>query len=247
MIALEFSNVGVNYGPVQALEQASFRLEAGVLCGLIGVNGSGKSTLFKAAMGVEPLSCGSITVLGQSPERARQSGLVSYMPQSERVDWTFPVSVREVVAMGRYRGLGITRRLRAQDRAEVDVALERVGLAELGKRQIGELSGGQKKRVFMARALAQKAQLFLLDEPFAGVDTASEALLIEVLKELRDDGATVLLATHGVEGLGAYADRAILLKNRVLLHDSPQLVLRPENLALAFGMDSAVHERGERS
>lgn len=234
--AIFCEDVSVHYGQVRALERASFVLEQGLLCGLIGVNGSGKSTLFKAVMGVESLAGGRVEVLGKRPAVARSAGLLSYMPQSEGVDWTFPVSVREVVEMGRYRTLGATRRLGQKDKDAVAVALERVQLAELAERQIGELSGGQKKRVFMARALAQEAQIFLLDEPFAGVDRVTEGLLIEVLKELREAGKTVLVATHDLQRLPSYADEALLVKNRVLMHDVPERVLEPQNLAAAFGM-----------
>lgn len=234
--AISLENVSVHYGQVKALEDATFTLTPGRLCGLIGVNGSGKSTLFKAVMGVQPLAGGQIEILGQKPAAARSAGLLSYMPQSEHVDWSFPISVREVVEMGRYRNLGFTRRLKREDQDAVAAALERVQLSELAGRQIGELSGGQKKRAFMARALAQEAQIFLLDEPFAGVDRASESLLTDVLKELRDDGKTILVATHDLQRLGSYADEALLLKNRVLMHDSPEVVLEPENLAAAFGM-----------
>ena len=221
MSLLTCDNVHVNYGPVRALTGASFTLGTGRICGLIGMNGSGKSTLFKAIMGVVPMHAGS----------------VSYVPQSEEIDWTFPISVREVVNMGRYRNLGITRHLRAADRAAVDEALARVELTDLADRQIGALSGGQRKRAFVARAIAQGAQLLLLDEPFAGVDKRSEAMLIQVIKQLRDEGATVLVSTHDLATLRQFADEALLLRRRILMHDTPEKVLAPENLVRAFGME----------
>lgn len=238
---LSCENVHVNYGPVRALTGASFTLDTGRICGLIGMNGSGKSTLFKAIMGVVPAYAGTITLDGQAVGGKRahrhRAGIVSYVPQSEEIDWTFPISVREVVSMGRYRNLGITRRLRAADRAAVDEALARVELTDLADRQIGALSGGQRKRAFVARAIAQGAQLLLLDEPFAGVDKRSEAMLIQVIEQLRDEGATVLVSTHDLASLRQFADEALLLRGDILMHDTPEKVLAPENLVRAFGME----------
>lgn len=238
---LSCENVHVNYGPVRALTGASFTLDTGRICGLIGMNGSGKSTLFKAIMGVVPAHAGAITLDGQAVGGKRahrhRAGIVSYVPQSEEIDWTFPISVREVVSMGRYRNLGITRRLRAADRAAVDEALARVELTDLADRQIGALSGGQRKRAFVARAIAQGARLLLLDEPFAGVDKRSEAMLIQVIEQLRDEGATVLVSTHDLASLRQFADEALLLRGDILMHDVPEKVLAPENLVRAFGME----------
>ena len=238
---LSCENVHVNYGPVRALTGASFPLDTGRICGLIGMNGSGKSTLFKAIMGVVPAHAGTITLDGQAVGGKRahrhRAGIVSYVPQSEEIDWTFPISVREVVSMGRYRNLGITRRLRAADRAAVDEALARVELTDLADRQIGALSGGQRKRAFVARAIAQGARLLLLDEPFAGVDKRSEAMLIQVIEQLRDEGATVLVSTHDLASLRQFADEALLLRGDILMHDVPEKVLAPENLVRAFGME----------
>lgn len=242
---LTCDNVHVNYGPVRALTGASFSLEPGRICGLIGMNGSGKSTLFKAIMGVVPAHAGTITLDGQTVggKRARgrnarhRAGIVSYVPQSEEIDWSFPVSVREVVSMGRYRTLGLTRRLHAADRAAVAEALARVELTDLADRQIGALSGGQRKRAFVARAIAQGARLLLLDEPFAGVDKRSEAMLIQVIRQLREEGATVLISTHDLATLRGFADEALLLRGEILMHGSPEQVLAPQNLVRAFGME----------
>ena len=225
---LNVENLGVNYGSVQALHDATFRLGAGSICGLIGMNGSGKSTLFKAIMGVTPAHTGSVEIAGGDPAAARKSGVVSYVPQSEEIDWSFPVSVRDVVAMGRYRTLGPTRRLHSKDKQALAHALERLELTDL--------SGGQRKRAFVARAIAQGARLLLLDEPFAGVDKRSEAMLIDVLKQLRDSGASVLVSTHDLASLHSFADEAVLLRKTVLMHSTPEAVLAPENLVQAFGM-----------
>lgn len=241
---LKVKNLGVNYGTVRALEDTSLTLHPGSICGLIGMNGSGKSTLFKAIMGVLAPRTGRIEIAGGLPALARKNGVVSYVPQSEEIDFSFPVSVREVVAMGRYRTLGPTRRLHGADKVSVQHALERLELTELAHRQIGALSGGQRKRTFVARAIAQGAKLLLLDEPFAGVDKRSEAMLIEVLTQLRDEGATVLVSTHDLASLRAFADEAVLLRGTVLMQDKPDTVLEPANLVRAFGMEVAAGSNG---
>lgn len=238
---LRVTDVTVSYGApganaVQALSGASLQVAPASICGLLGMNGSGKSTLFKAIMGVVPAS-GRVQIAGGSPRQARRQGLVSYVPQKEEIDFSFPVSVRDVVSQGRYGRLGFTRRLGASDRAAVDMALERTGLIDLANRQIGNLSGGQRKRAFVARGLAQGARLLLLDEPFAGVDKKSEAMLVQLFKELRADGAGILISTHDLANLADLADTAVLLRNKVLLTGDPATVLAPENLVRAFGMN----------
>ena len=235
--ALEVRGVTVHYGEVLALDDVSLTLGRGTVCGLIGMNGSGKSTLFKAVMGTVKPDRGEVRIAGLAPKAARKAGLVGYVPQSEDVDWSFPLSVRDVVTMGRYGHLGFTRRARPADREAVDAALERVELAELAGRRIGELSGGQRKRAFVARGLAQGAETLLLDEPFAGVDRRSEATITELLRELAASGGTVLVSTHDLNALPGLADEAVLLLRRVLLHGTPAEVLRPEHLARAFGLE----------
>lgn len=235
--ALHVSGVSVAYRDVTALIDASLTLEPGRVCGLVGTNGSGKSTLFKAIMGVVRPDTGSISIFGGLPSKARKDGTVSYVPQSESVDWTFPVSVREVVMMGRYGKQNWMRTPRAVDRDVVAAAIERVDLTELAGRQIGQLSGGQRKRAFVARAIAQEASLLLLDEPFAGVDKRTEATITRLLRELTASGASVLVSTHDLHALPDLCDEAVLLQQRVLMHGTPEDVLRPENLAMAFGVD----------
>jgi len=174
---------------------------------------------------------------------ARKAGAVGYVPQSEEVDWAFPISVRDVVMMGRYGHMGLTRRAKGADRTAVDDALARVEITDLADRQIGQLSGGQKKRAFVARGIAQGASILLLDEPFAGVDKRSEATITSVLRELAADGATVLVSTHDLNALPKLADEAILLMRSVLMQATPAEVLHPANLARAFGLD--VLQRGD--
>jgi manganese transport system ATP-binding protein len=188
-------------------------------------------------MGMVRPERGQVLIDGGTPAAARRTGRIGYVPQTEAVDWTFPVSVRDVVMMGRYGHQGLTRRPRPDDRAAVDEALERVELTSLQDRQIGQLSGGQRKRAFVARGLAQGAEILLLDEPFAGVDKRSEATIVRLLREFAEAGRTVVVSTHDLHALPQLADEAVLLMRRVLLHAGVDEVLRPERLALAFGLD----------
>ena len=233
--AIEVRGLTVRYHDVVALDGADLTVRAGRLTGLLGMNGSGKSSLLKAVMGIVRPDAGEVRVLGRTSGDARREALLGYVPQSEDVDWSFPLTVRDVVAQGRYGRLGQLRRPRAADRAAVEAALERVGLTDLAGRQIGRLSGGQRKRAFLARCLAQEAQVLLLDEPFAGVDVSSQAAITALLRELVADGVAALVSTHDLAALPALADDAVLLHRRVLASGSPHEVLRPENLALAFG------------
>jgi len=241
--AVSVRDVTVHYGDVLALDRASLEIEQGRICGLIGMNGSGKSTLMRTIMGLLRPDSGAVLVRGEDPARARGAGVIGYVPQSEDVDWAFPMSVRDVVMTGRYGRMGFARRAKEPDRDAVRNALERVELTTYADRQIGQLSGGQKKRAFVARGIAQGARILLLDEPFAGVDKRSEATITRLLRELADDGATILVSTHDLHALPSLADEAVLLMRRVLLHGDPARVLRPENLGRAFGLD--VLDRGE--
>lgn len=218
-----------------ALSDASFTVPTGSITALVGVNGAGKSTLFKALMGFVPASRGSVSVLGMSVPEALRRNLVAYVPQSEEVDWTFPVLVEDVVMMGRYGHMGFLRRARPADRAAVDQALERVGMTEFRHRQIGELSGGQKKRVFLARALAQGSRVVLLDEPFTGVDVKTEEAIIALLRQMRDEGHVMLVSTHDLGSVPEFCDRVVLVKGTVLAHGPTATVFTPDNLRLAFG------------
>ncbi|WCM55562.1 metal ABC transporter ATP-binding protein [Microbacterium sp. EF45047] len=235
--AIEVDGVGVRYGEVVALEDVSLRVPFGSVTALVGMNGSGKSTLFKALTGMVRPAHGRVRLDGMTPAEARRRGLIGYVPQSEAVDWAFPVSVRDVVMMGRYGHLGPTRRPRREDREIVDRALERVELADLAERQIGRLSGGQRKRVFVARGIAQDARILLLDEPFAGVDKKSEAMIVRLLREAAAEGRTVLVSSHDLHALPGLADAAVLLLRRVLFHGPVAEALHPEQLTRAFGLD----------
>ena len=218
-----------------ALKDVSFDLSAGTICGLVGVNGSGKSTLFKAIMGFVRPSYGEVRIAGLSVNDALRRNLVAYVPQSEDVDWNFPVLVEDVVMMGRYGHMGFLRLASDADRRKVDEALERVDMSAFRKRQIGELSGGQKKRVFLARALAQESPIILLDEPFTGVDVKTETAIIDLLRDLRTRGHLMLVSTHDLGSVPEYCDRVVLMKNTVLAHGPTAEVFTPDNLRLAFG------------
>lgn len=218
-----------------ALRDASFAIPTGTITALVGVNGSGKSTLFKAIMGFVRLAKGNISMLGMSVDDALRQNLVAYVPQAEEVDWNFPVLVEDVVMMGRYGHMGMLRIPKPIDREAVTNALARVNMTEFRKRQIGELSGGQKKRVFLARALAQNGQVILLDEPFTGVDVKTEDQIIHLLRELRDEGRVMLVSTHNLGSVPEFCDRTILIKGTVLAHGETGTTFTQDNLELAFG------------
>jgi manganese/iron transport system ATP-binding protein len=218
-----------------ALRDASFAIPAGTITALVGVNGSGKSTLFKAIMGFVGLARGEIAILGQPVAQALRKNLVAYVPQAEEVDWNFPVLVEDVVMMGRYGHMGMMRRARPADHQAVTAALFRVGMSDYRKRQIGELSGGQKKRVFLARALAQDGKVILLDEPFTGVDVKTEDAIIKLLKALRDEGRVMLVSTHNLGSVPEFCDRVVLVKNTVLAHGPTAQTFTQANLEKAFG------------
>jgi len=233
---LEVRNLTVTYrNGHTALRNATFDSPIGSITALVGVNGSGKSTLFKAIMGFVATARGEITVLGRSVKQALKQNLVAYVPQSEDIDWNFPVLVEDVVMMGRYGYMNWLRMARPSDNAAVYEALKRVDMLDYRKRQIGELSGGQKKRVFLARAIAQEAQVVLLDEPFTGVDVKTEDQIITLLKEMRDEGAVMLVSTHNLGSVPEYCDHTVLIKNTVLAFGTTATTFTPQNLEKTFG------------
>lgn len=230
------NHVTVTYrNGVTALHDATFAVPTHTITALVGVNGAGKSTLFKALMGFLPLDGGDISIKGQSVKQALKKGLVAYVPQAEEVDWSFPVLVEDVVMMGRYGHMNILRIPGKRDHQAVTDALTRVGMADYRKRQIGELSGGQRKRVFLARALAQNGQVILLDEPFTGVDVQTEEAIITLMKELRDEGRIMLVSTHNLGSVPEFCDRVVLIKGTVLCHGPTETTFTHDNLTEAFG------------
>ena len=218
-----------------ALRNVSFEIPTGTITALVGVNGAGKSTLFKALMGFIPTVKGEISILGQSVKSALKENFIAYVPQAEEVDWSFPVLVPDVVMMGRYGHMGFFRKTRQQDIMEVANALNRVGMTDFKDRQIGELSGGQRKRVFLARALAQKSKIILLDEPFTGVDVKTETAIIKLLGEMRKEGKIMLVSTHNLGSVPEFCDRTILIKETVLAYGKTEDTFTHQNLELAFG------------
>ena len=218
-----------------ALRNVSFEIPTGTITALVGVNGAGKSTLFKALMGFIPTVKGEISILGQSVKSALKDNFIAYVPQAEEVDWSFPVLVQDVVMMGRYGHMGFFRKTRQQDILEVEHALNRVGMTNFKDRQIGELSGGQRKRVFLARALAQKSKIILLDEPFTGVDVKTETAIIKLLGEMRKEGKIMLVSTHNLGSVPEFCDRTILIKETILAYGKTENTFTRQNLELAFG------------
>ena len=230
------TNLSVTYrNGHTALRNASFEIPNGTITALVGVNGAGKSTLFKALMGFIPPATGEINILGMSVKNALKKNIVAYVPQAEEVDWSFPVLVEDVVMMGRYGHMGFLRNPKKADLQSVTSALERVDMINFRHHQIGELSGGQRKRVFLARALAQNGQVVLLDEPFTGVDVQTEEAIIQLLREMRDDGKIILVSTHNLGSVPEFCDRSILVKQTILAHGPTDTTFTRENLELAFG------------
>jgi manganese/iron transport system ATP-binding protein len=234
--SISVSDLTVTYpNGTTALRDASFALAAGTICGLVGVNGSGKSTLFKAIMGFVAPSAGEIRISGLTPRAAQKRNLIAYVPQSEDVDWNFPVLVDDVVMMGRYGRMGFLRRPSTIDRRKVDEALERVGMTAYRRRQIGELSGGQRKRVFLARALAQEGLVILLDEPFTGVDVKTEGAIIDLLGELKAQGHLMLVSTHNLGSVPDFCDQVVLVLHTVIAAGPTATTFTQTNLERAFG------------
>ncbi len=233
---LTAKNVTVTYrNGLTALKAASFSIPKGTITALVGVNGAGKSTLFKAIMGFVPLAAGEISVLGMSVRQALRQNLIAYVPQAEEVDWDFPVLVEDVVMMGRYGHMNFFRIPSRNDHKMVADALARVGMSDFRKRQIGELSGGQRKRVFLARALAQEGQVILLDEPFTGVDVNTEEQIVALMRALRAEGRVMLVSTHNLGSVPEFCDRTIFVKGTVIASGPTEETFTEENLKTAFG------------
>lgn len=236
MIGISAKDVTVVYrnGSV-ALRNASFEIPSSTICALVGINGAGKSTIFKAIMGFVPIAKGEISIKGLSVKQALRKNIVAYVPQAEEVDWSFPVLVEDVVMMGRYGHMGFLRRPKSIDYEIVSRVLKRVGMSEYRTRQIGELSGGQRKRVFLARALAQEGQVILLDEPFTGVDVQTEEAITQLLIEMKEEGCLMLVATHNLGSVPQFCDRTVLVKETILAFGLTKKVFTRKNLEIAFG------------
>ena len=230
---LSIHDVTVAYGRRPVLWDIDYDAPQRSLVGVVGPNGAGQSTLIKAVLGLVPLASGRIEVFGRPAKTQRR--LIGYVPQRESVDWDFPVSALDVVAMGRYGRIGWFRRVAKADRRAALLCLEQVGMAEFASRQISQLSGGQQQRVFLARALAQEAELYLMDEPFAGVDAATERAIIEILRRLRDEGKTCLVVHHDLPTVRDYFDHVMLLNMRIVAAGRTDEVFTEENLHRTYG------------
>lgn len=235
-ISLAVEHVSVTYpNGHQAIRGVTFTLQGRTVCALVGVNGSGKSTLFNTIMGIIRPQSGSVRVNGLPVAQAMRQNGIAYVPQSENIDWHFPILVKDVVMLGRYGHMGMLRRPRAADREAVAAALDRLGIADLAERQIGALSGGQKKRVFLARALAQQSRIILLDEPFTGVDAKTEFAVMELLKNLRDEGYLMLVSTHNLGAVPQYCNEVVLINRELIAHGDINDIYTVDNLERAFG------------
>lgn len=238
-IAISLDNVSVSYGSKEVLKNTNLRIPYKTFTGVIGMNGAGKSTVFKVIMGLVPPTVGSVRVCGDDTKIAQKHGHVAYVRQSEAVDWDFPISVNEVVMMGRMGVQNIFKTPTKADKAAVEDALKQVRMEDFSDRQIGELSGGQKKRVFVARALAQGADILLLDEPFAGLDATSERSLIDLFIQLKEQGKTIILATHDLLSLPDTCDQVALVKGTVIAHGPTKEVFTKDLVSKTF--DGLLH------
>jgi len=239
---LELENVTVSYNGHPALQEVSFQVPHGAQVAVVGANGAGKSTLFKALVGLLHVRTGRILIHGMPLGSHRDC--VAYVPQREDVEWRFPVSVEDVVMMGRFRRLGWLKRPSQEDRAVVASSLEQMGIASLAKRPIGDLSGGQQQRAFLARALAQEPHILLMDEPFTGIDIATQEATLELLAQLKTQQVTIMISTHDLSLAAQHFDLVLLLHQRVVAFGTPTQVFTAQALSEAFGGQVLVLENG---
>jgi manganese/zinc/iron transport system ATP- binding protein len=230
---LEIHDLTVTYDKKPVLWNVDLTLPSGALAGIIGPNGAGKSTLIKAIMGLVPISSGYARIFGKDIHEVRKK--ISYVPQRESVDWDFPASVMDVVLMGRYPHLGLFERPGRADREIAMDCLQKVGMENFRERQISQLSGGQRQRIFLARALAQQAEFYFLDEPFAGVDAATEASIIDLLREMTQNGKTVVVVHHDLQSVTQYFDWVILLNTRLVGSGPTSEVFTPQWVEETYG------------
>jgi ABC-type Mn2+/Zn2+ transport system ATPase subunit len=230
--ALEIDSLSVYYNNLQAIKDISFQADFGKLIGIIGPNGAGKSTLIKGVLGLEKSKSNRVKVFGEAINKVRKQ--IAYVPQRNQIDWDFPVLVEDVVMMGRFVHLPWYKRPSTKDKEIVSTSLEEVGMSEYRGRQIGELSGGQQQRVFIARALAQQADLFFLDEPFVGIDVTSEDIIINILRNLRHNGKTVFVVHHDLSKVEDYFDQIMIINKELVSFGDVYDVFHPENLSKAY-------------
>lgn len=234
--AIQVSDLKVSYQDVLALENVNLKIPKGSRCAIVGPNGAGKSTLFKSLLGFEKLSTGKIELLGEREHLSQViAKKIAYIPQASQVNWQFPATVYDIVLMGRYPHIkGWLKQPQKQDKAIVREALDKMALLELQDRQIDQLSGGQRQRVFIARALAQQAELYLMDEPLAGVDIKTEKMIMEILKEFQKEGKTSVVIHHDLSSLERYFDHLVWLNRKVLASGPLSEVLSQENYQMTY-------------
>jgi manganese/zinc/iron transport system ATP- binding protein len=247
---LVVEDLTVAYHRKPVLWDVDYTCPPGSLVGILGPNGAGKSTLIKACLGLIPLASGRVSFFGKSYEENRQR--IGYVPQRESVDWDFPVDALDVVCMGMYGRIGWFKRVTRPHRLRAMEALEKVGMADFARRQIRQLSGGQQQRVFLARALVQDAELYFMDEPFAGVDAATEASIIQILRDVREQGRTILVVHHDLQSVRGYFDHVLLLNTRVVAAGPTGDVFHEENLRKTYGgrltlLEEATHALQRRA
>lgn len=243
--AITISNLHVSYYGNEALKDIGVSISEGTLVGIIGPNGAGKSTLLKALLNLIPKDKGKITVLGSQSKDVRKR--IAYVPQRSAIDWDFPITVKETVLIGTYPAVGILKRPGRKEKEWALQCLEKVDMLPYQDRQIGELSGGQQQRVFLARALAQEADLFLLDEPFVGIDVTSEEMIVRILKELRNEGKTVVVVHHDLSKAEKYFDELLLLNKELIASGTVKDVFTPSTIAKAYGGQLAFLEEMVKS
>ena len=230
--ALDVQNLHVSYNGNEVLKDISLSIDNGKLIGIIGPNGAGKSTLIKAILGLIPMDKGTIQIDGEKLNKVRKQ--IAYIPQRSDIDWDFPILVKDTVLLGTYPNLGLFNRPRRKDKDWAMECLVKVGMEDYANSQIGELSGGQQQRVFVARALAQNANTFFLDEPFVGIDVSSEEIIINILRELRDQGKTVFVIHHDLSKVKGYFDDLILINKILIGAGSVDLVFKPKLMEAAY-------------
>lgn len=232
---VEVKDLSVSYTGHTALQNISFSMETGQLIGIIGPNGAGKSTLMKAMLGFIQRDHGEVFISGRKISKVRKN--IAYVPQRNNIDWDFPILVKDTVLLGTYPSLGLFRRPGKKEMQWAEKCLEKVGMLDFANRQIAELSGGQQQRVFLARALAQETEFFFLDEPFVGIDVASEQMIMTILKTLRDEGKTVFIVHHDLSKVVEYFDQVILINKQLIAAGAVQEVMNPEQVSAAYEMD----------
>ncbi len=231
-VMINIKGLSVSYDRKRVLSNVFLKVESGYTYGLIGPNGAGKSTLFKSILGLIDPNSGDITVNGAAIDESLKK--IAYIPQKDDVDWDFPATVRDVVTMGRYPHKKLLQRMNKEDKRITDESLEQLGIADLANRQIGTLSGGQQQRVFIARAICQEAEIFLMDEPFVGVDMTTEHKIVEIMKDLAKEGKTIMVVHHDLATADDYFDKVILLNQRLIAYGDTAEVFTRENIALTY-------------